>query len=86
MAAFYRLTRPVLRTAEEGADTVVWLAATLQAAEPARAENGGYYFDRAPRPIDMRLAGTAATQGDVVKLLEFCTARAAPSQKSSEQQ
>lgn len=41
---FYRLTRPWLRTAEEGADTAVWLAATAALPVP----DGAFVFDRAP--------------------------------------
>jgi NAD(P)-dependent dehydrogenase (short-subunit alcohol dehydrogenase family) len=46
MPAFRRLTRPILRTPEEGADTVVWLGA---APEPARC-TGVFWHDRRPRP------------------------------------
>jgi NAD(P)-dependent dehydrogenase (short-subunit alcohol dehydrogenase family) len=42
---FHRITRWILRTPAEGADTVVWLAA----AERARAWTGTFFFDRAPR-------------------------------------
>ena len=38
---FYRWTRPILRTPEQGADTLVWLAAT-RPTQPA------FWFDRAP--------------------------------------
>jgi hypothetical protein len=37
--------RPVLRTAEEGADTVVWLAASREAEQ----HTGRFFFDRAER-------------------------------------
>jgi NAD(P)-dependent dehydrogenase (short-subunit alcohol dehydrogenase family) len=43
---FRRLTRPILRTPEEGADTIVWLLAE-PALDPA---TGGFWMDRAPRP------------------------------------
>lgn len=42
---FHRLTRPVLRTPEEGADTAVWLAATRPAPRP-----GQFWHDRRSRP------------------------------------
>ena len=45
LPAFYRLTRPLLRSVEVGADTVIWLVAT----EPAPA-GGRFWHDRAPRP------------------------------------
>jgi NAD(P)-dependent dehydrogenase (short-subunit alcohol dehydrogenase family) len=38
---FYRMA-PFLRTPEQGADTMVWLAGV----DPSTVENGGYYVDR----------------------------------------
>jgi NAD(P)-dependent dehydrogenase (short-subunit alcohol dehydrogenase family) len=50
---FRRVTRPLLRTAEQGADTIAWLA-----AEPAVAQHSGaFWCDRSVRPIH-RLPGT----------------------------
>jgi NAD(P)-dependent dehydrogenase (short-subunit alcohol dehydrogenase family) len=46
LPAFHRLTKPLLRTAEQGADTVVWLAA---APEPGRS-TGHFWHDRRIRP------------------------------------
>lgn len=43
---FHRLTKGILRTAAEGADTIVWLAA--QCADPATRPAPGFWFDRAP--------------------------------------
>jgi len=40
-----RATQGYLRTQEQGADTVIWLAA----AERAKQFTGRYFFDRAPR-------------------------------------
>jgi dehydrogenase/reductase SDR family protein 12 len=48
---FRTLTRPVLRDAESGADTVVWLAAT----EPP-PPGGRFWQDRAERPTHYRRA------------------------------
>jgi dehydrogenase/reductase SDR family protein 12 len=45
LPAFRTVTGPVLRTAEEGADTAVWLAAT----NPAPV-TGRFWHDRRPRP------------------------------------
>jgi len=44
LPAFYRVTRPMLRNAEQGADTMVWLAA---APEPEN-HSGLLWFDREP--------------------------------------
>jgi dehydrogenase/reductase SDR family member 12 len=43
---FRRITRPVLRSPEQGADTVVWLATT----PPERLDSGRFWHDRRPRP------------------------------------
>ena len=43
---FRRLTQRILRTPEEGADTVVWLAACRR----LRGESGRFWFDRSPQP------------------------------------
>ena len=45
LPAFRRITGPILRTPEEGADTAVWLAAT----QPA-PRTGGFWHDRRRRP------------------------------------
>jgi len=45
LPAFHRLTRAVLRSPAEGADTIVWLAASRRAGE----STGGFYFDRERR-------------------------------------
>ncbi len=41
---FWSVTRPILRTPEEGADTVIWLAASR-----SKVQNGLFWFDRASR-------------------------------------
>ncbi|MDQ6822050.1 MAG: SDR family NAD(P)-dependent oxidoreductase [Actinomycetota bacterium] len=46
---FSRLTRPLLRTPEQGADTIVWLGA---AAEPGQS-SGGFWHDRRQRTTNL---------------------------------
>ncbi|MCG8917653.1 SDR family NAD(P)-dependent oxidoreductase [Actinokineospora sp. PR83] len=46
LPGFNRVMGPLLRTPEEGADTVVWLAAAPQ----AHRETGGFWHDRRVRP------------------------------------
>lgn len=53
LPGFRRLTRPVLRTAAEGADTTVWLAAD----DAALKSSGGFWHDRRRRSIH-RLGST----------------------------
>ncbi|MGB0097937.1 MAG: hypothetical protein WBP81_36040 [Solirubrobacteraceae bacterium] len=43
---FYKATNRLLRTPDEGADTIVWLGA---ASEPARS-SGDFWHDRVRRP------------------------------------
>jgi NAD(P)-dependent dehydrogenase (short-subunit alcohol dehydrogenase family) len=45
LPGFHRLTRLILRTPEEGADTIIWLAAATEAAEVS----GKLFLDREPR-------------------------------------
>ncbi|MFT5680863.1 MAG: dehydrogenase/reductase SDR family protein 12 [Myxococcota bacterium] len=42
---FHKLTAAILRTPEQGADTIVWLAA----AEVVKGQSGAFWFDRQPR-------------------------------------
>ncbi len=45
LPGFHRLTRPFLRTPAEGADTIVWLAASTR----GRDYSGRFFLDREPR-------------------------------------
>jgi dehydrogenase/reductase SDR family protein 12 len=56
---FHRLMRPILRDADQGADTAVWL---LGAHEPDR-HPGAFWHDRRPRPA-YRLPGTRESAED----------------------
>jgi NAD(P)-dependent dehydrogenase (short-subunit alcohol dehydrogenase family) len=47
LPTFAKVMGPFLRTPEQGADTLVWLAAD----ETALTSNGRFWLDRAPRPI-----------------------------------
>jgi dehydrogenase/reductase SDR family protein 12 len=53
---FYKVTRPLLRTAEQGADTIVWLCASEEAGQTT----GLFWHDRRPRPTH-RLEATRET-------------------------
>jgi dehydrogenase/reductase SDR family member 12 len=66
---FYRVTRPLLRNPEQGADTIVWLGA---AAEPA-ASSGGFWHDRRRRPTHL-LPGTRETEEERRRLWAECVA------------
>jgi dehydrogenase/reductase SDR family protein 12 len=64
---FYRLTRPLLRTPEQGADTIVWLGA---ADGPGRS-SGLFWHDRRPRPTHL-LPWTKETRHERERLWAQC--------------
>jgi dehydrogenase/reductase SDR family member 12 len=64
---FYKVTRLLLRTPAQGADTIVWLGA---AAEPGRS-SGRFWHDRRPRP-EYRLPSTRETRQERERLLAEC--------------
>ena len=66
---FRMLTRPILRTPEQGADTVVWLLAA-PVLDPA---TGGFWMDRAPRPTHY-LGRHQESEPDRERFWEFCRA------------
>lgn len=68
LPAFRRLLAPALRTAAEGADTAVWLAATRPGVAPGR-----FWHDRRDRPTHV-LPGTRPAPGEAERLLRYCLA------------
>ncbi len=64
---FYRLTQPLLRTPEQAADTIVWLAA----APEGGASSGRFWHDRRQRPTHVR-PGTKETDEDRERLWTQC--------------
>jgi dehydrogenase/reductase SDR family protein 12 len=64
---FYKVTRPLLRTPAQGADTIVWLGA---AGEPGRSF-GRFWHDRRPRPTHL-LPHTRETPLDRERLWAEC--------------
>ena len=64
---FRRLIAPIVRTPEQGADTIVWLAA---APEPGRS-TGRLWLDRRPRSFD-KVPGTRVSAADAAALWEAC--------------
>lgn len=64
---FRAVTRPILRNAREGADTIVWLGA----ADVPAASTGLFWHDRRPRPTH-RLPTTREHAGDAGRLYERC--------------
>jgi dehydrogenase/reductase SDR family member 12 len=71
--AFRRVMRPLLRTPEQGADTIVWLAA---APEPAEV-TGRFWSDRHARTTHIPLARTRETAEERERLWHALDALAA---------
>jgi NAD(P)-dependent dehydrogenase (short-subunit alcohol dehydrogenase family) len=64
---FYAITRPLLRTPGQGADTIVWLGA----GAPAGDSSGGFWHDRRRRPTYL-LPRTRETESDREMLWREC--------------
>ena len=67
LPGFRTLLGPLLRTPEQGADTIVWLAA---AEEPGRV-TGKFWLDRAPRSTE-KLVRSGASTAERAKLWALC--------------
>ena len=68
MPVFRALTRPIIRTPDQGADTIVWLGA---APEPLEAP-GRFWQDRRPRPTHYRLGPSPESEADRRALWSYC--------------
>lgn len=70
---FHALTRPVLRSPEQGADTLVWMAAV-----PASVlgPSGGFWLDRRRRAIT-KVPWTRTPAGERARLWAWCERRTA---------
>ena len=67
MPGFFKLTKPLLRSSAEGADTISWL---VSASEPG-SSSGLFWHDRAPRPTH-RSAKTRESDADRERLWREC--------------
>ena len=74
LPAFSRILGPLLRTPEEGADTIAWLAA----APEAKSQSGLFFLDRQPR-AKHRLRRTRILDHahEAARLWELCVERTA---------
>ena len=64
LPGFHKLTRSVLRTPEQGADTIVWLAASTEAA----GHTGKFWLDREPH-LSAIFPGTAGSRSQRIQLI-----------------
>jgi NAD(P)-dependent dehydrogenase (short-subunit alcohol dehydrogenase family) len=69
LPGFHRVMERVLRTPEEGADTVLWLACR----EPVPHPSGGFFFDRESRRTHW-LPWTRESRAERERLWALCTA------------
>ncbi len=67
LPTFYRVMRPLLRSPDEGADTIVWLA-----TDPGALDSGHFWLDRRRRS-EHRVPWTRG--GDADGLWELCALR-----------
>lgn len=65
---FHKLTKPLLRTPEQGADTIVWLCASDEAGR----STGQFWHDRRPRPPH-RFRRTRETEAERASLWQRLT-------------
>ena len=68
MPDFYAKFKDKLRTAEQGADTVVWLSVSAAANQ---APSGKFWQDRQPVSAHLPLAWTQSSQEDRDKLMNI---------------
>ena len=79
MPLFRALTRPVIRTPEQGADTIVWLGGAPEAVETT----GLFWHDRRPRPVTYLIGAGADDEAARRELWDHVAALAGRSQASS---
>ena len=72
MPVFRALTRPVIRTPEQGADTIVWLGGAPEAVETT----GLFWHDRRPRPVTYLIGSGADDDATRRELWDPCRALA----------
>ncbi|KAJ3115331.1 Dehydrogenase/reductase SDR member 12 [Phlyctochytrium bullatum] len=66
---FYNFMKNSLRTADQGADTIVWAAI---ASEALNVRNGAFLFDRKETGQHLFMAGTVAPPGEIEKFISAC--------------
>jgi dehydrogenase/reductase SDR family member 12 len=68
LPVFRAITRPVIRTPDQGADTIVWLGATA----PRLGSSGQFWHDRRPRPTRYRLGADEESSACRQRLWDYC--------------
>lgn len=70
LPVFAKVTGPLLRSAEQGADTMVWLAATGGITGVQDAKPGQFWLDRKPRGTSY-VPGTSVTSQERARLVNW---------------
>jgi hypothetical protein len=68
LPVFRMVTRPIIRSPEAGADTIVWLAASPQALQ----STGRFWQDRGSRPTHYALGAPDHTRETRERLWDYC--------------
>eukprot|EP00761_Pharyngomonas_kirbyi_P007233 gb/GECH01007243.1/.p1 GENE.gb/GECH01007243.1/~~gb/GECH01007243.1/.p1 ORF type:complete len:333 (+),score=89.86 gb/GECH01007243.1/:1-999(+) len=61
-----------LRSAEQGADTIVWLGVSPEVLQHGKSGGGLFFLDREPVETHLPLSGTTETQEEVDALWDLC--------------
>ena len=73
LPSFYKFMEPHLRTPEEGADTIIWMAS----APELNQMSGHFFLDRVPRKTSL-LPGTNPSSDLVLKFYDYLSDKARP--------
>lgn len=73
LKTFSKISKPILRTAEQGADTIVWLGGAPEGAQ----SSGLFWHDRRPRPTHL-FGLNKETEADRQRLWDECERLAGP--------
>jgi dehydrogenase/reductase SDR family protein 12 len=68
LPVFRALARPIIRSPEQGADTIVWLGAAPEALQ----STGGFWHDRRRRPTTHPLGPSEGSEEDRRRLWAYC--------------
>ncbi len=68
LPVFRALTMPIIRSPEQGADTIVWLGAAPEALE----SSGRFWHDRRPRPTHYLLGAPEPGEREREQLWQYC--------------